>query len=47
MMATALLNGMLYSGIAIIVFVGAVMMVMGNPYMTGRTVAISGGVHFN
>ena len=29
MMATALLNGMLYSGIAIVVFVGAVMMVMG------------------
>jgi len=25
----------------------AVMMVIGNPYMTGQTVAISGGMHFN
>jgi hypothetical protein len=29
MMATAFINGMLYSGIAIVVFVGAMMMVMG------------------
>jgi hypothetical protein len=29
MMVTALINGMLYSGIAIVVFVGAVVMVMG------------------
>jgi len=29
MMATAFINGMLYSGIAIVVFVGAVVIVMG------------------